>query len=119
MLIGMIISMHAELLLHERNALDSDSFVELKVWRAPTQVPGSSHSFKYAPAYIVRNHCVLRYDNEAGKGDHKHTGADEVAYPFTTPEQLLTDFWADVHSRRANDHDSDDESHGNPLGGVP
>jgi hypothetical protein len=52
---------------------------------------------------------VLRYDNEAGKGDHKHAGADEVAYPFTTPEQLLADFWADVDSWRAQDHDADDE----------
>ena len=49
------------------------------------------------------------YDNDTGKGDHKHAGADEVAHPFTTPEQLLADFWADVDAWRARDHDADDE----------
>lgn len=111
--------MNAELLLHERHALDADSFVELKVWRVPERVPGSSHSFKYALAYVVRNECVLRYDNESGKGDHKHSSSDEVAYQFTTPEQLLADFWADVDTWRANDDDTDDESHSDPFGGVP
>ena len=40
--------------------------------------------------------CVLRYDNEAGKGDHRHIGKTEKHYNFTTPEVLLTDFWSDV-----------------------
>jgi hypothetical protein len=40
--------------------------------------------------------CVLRYDNEAGKGDHKHLGGEEASYAFTTPAQLLADFWNDV-----------------------
>ena len=38
----------------------------------------------------------LQFDNEPGKGDHKHLGAIEAAYRFTTPEQLLADFWSDV-----------------------
>lgn len=111
--------MDAELLLHERHALDADSFVELKVWCVPERVRGPSHSFKYALAYVVGGECVLRYDNEAGKGDHKHIGAAEVAYPFTTPAQLLVDFWADVDSWRYDDDDANDESHGNAFGGVP
>lgn len=117
--VGMLANMNAEPLLHERHALDADSFVELRVWRVPKRVPGSPHSFKYALAYVVRNECVLRYDNEAGKGDHKHIGVDEVAYRFTTPEQLLADFWADVDSWRSNDDDADNESYGDSLGGVP
>jgi hypothetical protein len=44
--------------------------------------------------------CVLRYDNEAGKGDHRHVGKTERSYGFTTPEQLLTDFWRDVENWR-------------------
>lgn len=39
---------------------------------------------------------MLRYDNEAGKGDHKHIGLEESDYRFATPDQLLTDFWLDV-----------------------
>ncbi|WP_371747516.1 DUF6516 family protein [Caballeronia sp. Sq4a] len=49
----------------------------------------------------MRNVCVLRYDNERGKGDHKHVGAVETPYAFTTPEQLMADFWSDVDQWRA------------------
>ena len=31
-------------------------------------------------AYVVRGVCVLRYDNEAGKGDHRHFGSGERPY---------------------------------------
>jgi hypothetical protein len=59
-------------------------------------VPGSRHSFKYRLALVIDEVCVLRYDNESGKGDHKHLGADEVVYRFTALDQLVDDFWADV-----------------------
>ncbi|MFA7280405.1 MAG: DUF6516 family protein [Sterolibacterium sp.] len=39
---------------------------------------------------------MLRFDNESGKGDHIHRDEVEVPYIFTTLEQLLADFWADV-----------------------
>jgi hypothetical protein len=44
--------------------------------------------------------CVLRYDNEAGKGDHKHIGGEEIPYAFINAEKLLADFWADVRTWR-------------------
>ena len=40
----------------------------------------------------------MRYDNEAGKGDHKHIGSLEVPYRFASLTQLQADFWADVES---------------------
>ena len=88
--------MKAELLLKERHQLAADAFVELRVWRVPQPVRGSSHDLKYALAYVVGGICVLRYDNEAGKGDHRHLGAVETPYTFTTPAKLLADFWTDV-----------------------
>jgi len=39
---------------------------------------------------------LLRYDNEAGKGDHKYISDAESDYAFSTTEQLLKDFWIDV-----------------------
>ncbi|MGE0408099.1 MAG: DUF6516 family protein [Amphiplicatus sp.] len=39
---------------------------------------------------------MLRYDNEAGKGDHKHVGEREAFYRFVDVETLQADFWADV-----------------------
>lgn len=92
--------MKAERLLDERHQLSIDSFVALRVWRVPQPVSGSSHDLKYSLAFVVAGVCVLRYDNEAGKGDHRHSGAVETEYLFTTPEKLLADFWIDVDKWR-------------------
>jgi len=43
---------------------------------------------------------VLRFDNEAGKGDHKHLDEIEVAYMFTNLDTLQADFWAEIKRRR-------------------
>jgi hypothetical protein len=51
-------------------------------------------------ALVVARKCILRYDNEAGKGDHRHVGSKEFVYQFQSYEQLLTDFWADVEAWR-------------------
>ena len=47
-------------------------------------------------ALVSEGVCVLRYDNEAGKGDHRHVGAIEAPYMFNGIDQLLADFLADV-----------------------
>jgi hypothetical protein len=92
--------MKAEALLHERHQVSPDSFVELRVWRVPRSVPGSEHHYKYALAFVVAGDCVIRYDNEAGKGDHRHMGAVQTPYAFTTAARLLADFWSDVDQWR-------------------
>lgn len=92
--------MKAELLLDERHILAEDAFVEIVVWRLPRPARGSKHRHKYSLALIENGLCVLRYDNEPGKGDHRHIGDVEEFYNFTTPEALLNDFWADVDEWR-------------------
>lgn len=91
-----ISNMGAEPLLQERRVLSEESFAELVVWQVSTPVRGSVHDFKYRLALVVRGTCVLRYDNEAGKGDHRHLEGEETPYTFTTPARLLADFWRDV-----------------------
>jgi hypothetical protein len=88
--------MKAEQLLKDRLIETETRFAELVVWRLPKPLPGSAHGFKYRLAFVVDGRCVLRYDNEAGKGDHKHVGGVEHAYRFISPQQLLADFWCDV-----------------------
>jgi hypothetical protein len=88
--------MNAELMLNERHIIAENAFIEMVVWRLPSPLPRSRHSFKYRLALVVDGRCVLRYDNEAGKGDHSHIGGIEKAYTFTTPQTLLEDFWQDV-----------------------
>ncbi|WP_119288102.1 toxin-antitoxin system TumE family protein [Azohydromonas sediminis] len=88
--------MKASPLIRRRVVLAADAFVEVVVWRVREPVPPASHPFKYRLAYVVRGQCVLRYDNERGKGDHRHIGNVESAYAFTTPEQLMVDFESEV-----------------------
>lgn len=92
----MVSNMKARLLFDAHESLDEDRFVEIVIWEVPKPVRGSAHGFKYRLACVVDEVCVLRYDNEAGKGDHKHLGGREVVYVFTTLDQLVKDFWADV-----------------------
>jgi len=90
--------MKATLLLRRRERLRPDTFAEVVVWRLARRIPASEHGYKYRPALIDRLECVLRYDNEAGKGDHRHSGDAEEPYRFTTIEPLLEDFDADIRS---------------------
>jgi hypothetical protein len=92
--------MKAELLQRERHVLAKDAFVEIVVWRLPRSLRGSTHQLKYRLALIIAGECVLRYDNEAGKGDHRHLGKTETPYLFRDYEKLMSDFWADVESWR-------------------
>ena len=46
--------------------------------------------------FTVSGSCRVRYDNERGKGDHRHIGEYEYVYDFTTVEQLLDDFERDI-----------------------
>jgi hypothetical protein len=82
--------------MRRRVIVATDAFVEVVVWSIPVPVPPSTHKFKYRLACVVRGQCVLRYDNERGKGDHRHTETAEEPYSFSTPERLMADFEADV-----------------------
>ena len=88
--------MKAIALIRRRVVLAPDAFVEVAVWRVPQPVPPSAHGFKYRLTYIVAGECVLRYDNERNKGDHRHVGTVEAPYAFSTPDQLMADFNADI-----------------------
>ena len=93
--------MNAELMLSKRHIVSENAFVEMVVWRLSSPLSKCSHDFKYRLALVVNGICVLRYDNEAGKGDHKHMGIVQKPYTFTTPQALLEDFWRDVDDWRS------------------
>jgi len=92
--------MSAEPLMNERHVLDTDTFVEIVIWHLPRPLRGSKHRFKYRLALVNEGLCVLRYDNEVGKGDHRHLQDSEAPYTFTDAEALLADFWNDVEKWR-------------------
>ena len=100
-----ISNMKVAQLVRTRIIYSEIAFAELVLWRVSPPVSGSAHPFKYRLAYVVRGVCVLRYDNEAGKGDHRHYDEEEQPYRFTTPERLLADFQDNI--TRWNDEDRD------------
>jgi hypothetical protein len=89
-------NMRAAALVRRRVVVASDAFVEVVVWRVGEPVSPSRHSFTYRLAYVVAGQCVIRYDNERGKGDHRHFGARQRPYDFTSPDRLMVDFTADI-----------------------
>lgn len=88
--------MKAVELIRTRITYSESAFAELVLWRLPKAVEGSPHRYKYRLAFVVHGKCVLRYDNETGKGDHRHFDGKERSYVFTTPEQLIADFQHDI-----------------------
>ncbi len=88
--------MKAVALLQRRVVVAEDAFVDLVVWRLNESLLPSAHRFKYRLAYVVANECVVLYDNERGKGDHRHFGKVQRPYSFVSAERLLADFNSDI-----------------------
>lgn len=88
--------MKAQLLLKQKFVMSEIAFAEIVIWQLLAPLSGSTHHFKYRLAYVVNNQCVLRYDNEAGKGNHVHINQQEVNYNFVSTEQLIDDFFAQI-----------------------
>jgi hypothetical protein len=88
--------MKAKALVGRRVVIAENAFAEIVIWQLTRPLPGSPHAFKYRLAYVVDEVCVLRYGNEAGKGDHRHDVDGETAYRFVSPRQLMDDFMKDI-----------------------
>lgn len=88
--------MKARLIEKSRTVINDKTYFEVVLWHLPNPVPGSTHPFKYRLAFVVNGECVLRYDNERGKGDHRHLDNREEAIEFTSLEALYDAFQADM-----------------------
>jgi hypothetical protein len=96
-----MVGMKAHPLFNRQIRITEDSFAELVTWTHP--VSGSLHDYKYRLAFVVEGACVLRYDNAAGKGDHRHWDQTEERYVSTDIDRLVADFFNDV-SRWRDEH---------------
>jgi hypothetical protein len=88
----------AQLLFYDRMVRADGSIIEMKIWRVPEPVRPSDHDLKYSLFYGKPGERIVGYDNERGKGDHRHYGRREEAYSFQGPEKLIADFLADVEA---------------------
>lgn len=75
--------------------VQGELLVEMVLWQLPRPSAERPHGLKYR-LYMGRvNQDLVRYDNEKGKGDHRHVGSVEENYSFSTLEKLLRDFRQD------------------------
>lgn len=92
--------MKAVLVMDDRYPQGDSAFVAIRVFKLTESLPGSRHMLKYSLAYVVDGVCVLRFDNETGKGDHIHRNGKEAPYSFASLDKLLVDFWTAVDNWR-------------------
>jgi hypothetical protein len=88
--------MNATLVFARKDSYQSGLIVEAVIWQLPAPTVERSHGLKYR-FYCGRNgECIVRYDNETGKGDHVHYSKSEKPYHFRSLGQLVRDFYADI-----------------------
>jgi hypothetical protein len=78
-------------LARAKEVRDDGSIVEIVIWELPEPLPPSTHHYKYRLYFGADGVSRVRYDNERGKGDHRHIGSEEFDYIFASLEQLLED----------------------------
>lgn len=94
--------MKARYIFYDRKDYPDGAIAELTIWQVPEPVAGSAHHLKYSLFYGYPGQRVVGYDNERGKGDHRHLADREEPYAFTTVEALIADFVADVRKFRGD-----------------
>ena len=96
--------MKARLILRSKRVYADGAILEMVIWKLPEADAERPHGLKYRLYYGVGGASLVRYDNERGKGDHRHYGDQEESYQFVSVEQLVADFQSDVERlRRPNE----------------
>ena len=94
--------MKAQLLFHRKRRLADGSIVEMVIWRLAQTDEERPHGLKYRLYYGKDAGRLVCYDNERGKGDHRHIRGRELPYRCETVIKLMADFLADVKKIRDN-----------------
>lgn len=93
--------MKARILLDTKTVLEDGRVIQRKIWKLPKATPDRPYGLKYS-LYCGKSDgtTIVRYDNETGKGDHRHTGEEEIEsdYRFVSLAKLLADFARDIET---------------------
>jgi hypothetical protein len=92
--------MKAQLIIRDKFLFEDGYFYEVVIWKTPSNVPPTTHGYKYRLFYGKNGERIIGYDNERGKGDYRHFRSVETAYVFSSIENLLNDFEADMNKER-------------------
>lgn len=95
--------MKAELITRFRDIAADGSGIEMVVWKVSEPLPPSTHGYKYRLVYVKSGVRLVGFDNERGKGDHKHLADVELPYQFVDVEKLIEDFIAEVEKWKSAD----------------
>ena len=98
---GIKCHMGARLVYREKFIYDDGAIREMVLWQIPKKSAERPYGIKYRLYYGPSDGtCIVRYDNEMGKGDHRHFKDKEESYKFKNVEVLVADFLADIVSAR-------------------
>ena len=89
--------MEANLLRRERYVDTDGDLVELVLWQVPRSA-AYPDGIRYRLAFVLAGTTrpAVLYDNHHPKGHHRHRGAVQIAYTFSSIDRLLADFLTDV-----------------------
>lgn len=90
--------MDATLIRYVKRTLPDGYIYEIVIWLVPEPVAGSTHDYKYRLFFGRNGKRIVGYDNERGKGDHRHLEEQELSYLFFDIDQLEADFVADIEN---------------------
>lgn len=91
--------MKATLIYRFEQDYDDGAMVRMVIWKVSTPVPPVTHPFKYRLAYLEDGKRMLGFDNERGKGDHRHSGKKEIPDEFIDADTRVNDFATAVRER--------------------
>lgn len=95
--------MKARLIYHQKFVYSDGAVREMILWQLPEKSSERPHGMKYRLYYGRADGTgIVRYDNESGKGDHRHFRGKEKPYKFVDAETLVADFLADIEKVRKN-----------------
>lgn len=97
--------MKAALVRYDRFNDPFGNLVEMKIWSVAV-TEHTAHGVKYSLVYIVNGERVIGYDNERGKGDHKHSSGGQEPYQFRDVDTLVEDFAIDVEEYIRSNYES-------------
>ena len=92
--------MAAQIVFRDKFIYADGAIREMVIWRLPEPDDERPHGLKYRLFYGTPDKSIVRHDNERGKGDHRHYGDFKEPYLFSTVEQLIEDFSADIERHR-------------------
>lgn len=87
-------------LLEKKARYDDGAIREMVIWQLPSSDSERPHGLKYRLYYGRNGERLVGYDNERGKGDHRHFNGSEMPYDMVSVEKLIQDFLADIEEIR-------------------